>query len=177
MATKAQKAQRRRWHNVKKERLLGPKPLKSIKKNTERKETLIVIDSDEDHEDPIILDSDIEDNQPVTINTDDDDDDDEITELQELEIEEMNQANEIMEFAHASLDDNDTTDDEELEDREPLQLLWSIFQKDTNSKLDLPFFQRKLKSGKRGYLKPRENNDPNSCKLIPSKIPRQTEHN
>ncbi|KAH9449105.1 hypothetical protein Pst134EB_019940 [Puccinia striiformis f. sp. tritici] len=116
MATKAQKAQRRRWHNVKKERLLGPKPLKSIKKNTERKETLIVIDSDEDHEDPIILDSDIEDNQPVTINTDDDDDDDEITELQELEIEEMNQANDIMEFAHASLDDNDTTDDEELED-------------------------------------------------------------
>ncbi|KAH9449444.1 hypothetical protein Pst134EB_020266 [Puccinia striiformis f. sp. tritici] len=45
-----------------------------------------------------------------------------------------------MEFVHASLDDNDSTssDDEELEDREPLQLLWSMFQKDNNSKLDLP---------------------------------------
>ncbi|KAI7933941.1 hypothetical protein MJO28_017376 [Puccinia striiformis f. sp. tritici] len=103
---------------------------------------VFVIDSDEDRGDPILLDSDVEDNQPITIDTDDDadDDNDKITELQELEIEEINQANNIMEFVHASLDDNDSTssDDEELEDREPLQLLWSMFQKDNNSKLDLP---------------------------------------
>ncbi|KAI7957049.1 hypothetical protein MJO28_004144 [Puccinia striiformis f. sp. tritici] len=67
MPTKAQKAQQRRRGNLKKEQSPHPQPLKSTKKEVGKKETAIVIDSNEDHEDPIILDSDIEDNQPVTI--------------------------------------------------------------------------------------------------------------
>ncbi|KAH9449483.1 hypothetical protein Pst134EA_019422 [Puccinia striiformis f. sp. tritici] len=80
-----------------------------------------------------------------------------------------------MEITNASLDDNDLTN-EEFEDHNPLQSLWPMFQKDTNSKQDLPFFQQKLKSNKHVYLEPRENNDPDSCKLIPSKIPQQRKY-
>ncbi|PLW18644.1 hypothetical protein PCANC_13305 [Puccinia coronata f. sp. avenae] len=82
-----------------------------------------------------------------------------------------------MDFVHASRDDNDSSDDDELEESEPLQLLWSIFQKDLVQNPDLPFFQRKLKSGKIGYQQPRQHDDPSSGKLLPAKIPRQTKHN
>ncbi|KAI7944910.1 hypothetical protein MJO28_010605 [Puccinia striiformis f. sp. tritici] len=54
--------------------------------------------------------------------------------------------------------------------------LKSTKKEDTNSKQDLPFFQQKLKSNKHVYLEPRENNDPDSCKLIPSKIPQQRKY-
>jgi hypothetical protein len=142
-----------------------------------RKET--IIDTNEDDHEPLVIDSDsnIESHPPLTIDTDGDDDNNEITKLQELEIEEINQANNIMDFVRASQDDNDLSDDKEMKECKPLQLLWLVFRNDLAQNPDLPFFQRKLKSGKLGYQKPREQNDPTSSKLLPAKIPQQTKHN
>ena len=95
---------------------------KKRKKGSPRKTETIIIDSDKDYKDPILIDCKIEDNQPITIDTDDNDND-KITKIKELDIEEINQTNDIMDFVHASQDDNDSRDENKLEESKPLQLL------------------------------------------------------
>ena len=95
---------------------------KERQKGSTRKTETIIIDSDKDYKYPILIDCKIEDNQPITIDTDDNDND-KITIIQELEIEEINQENDIMDFVHASQDDNYSSDDNKLEESKPLQFL------------------------------------------------------
>ncbi|POW10842.1 hypothetical protein PSTT_05751 [Puccinia striiformis] len=58
-----------------------------------------------------------------------------------------------------------------MNEDEPLQALWSIYEKSTASPVG-----RKLKSGKFSYRKPVENPNSSSQKLIPAIVSKQTQH-
>ncbi|EFP85140.2 uncharacterized protein PGTG_11309 [Puccinia graminis f. sp. tritici CRL 75-36-700-3] len=143
--------------------------------NGERTRKTITLDSDGEYGNPIVLESNSDDetNQPISLEIPSDEDDHgEISHFQELEIQEIDQANEIMKFVQASLNDPDTSDEEDNpsnNDDEPVQaLFWSIFEQNHTCKSELLPPQRFLKSGKNGYQKPLANPNANSARLIPA---------
>ncbi|PLW51121.1 hypothetical protein PCASD_02419 [Puccinia coronata f. sp. avenae] len=192
MPTKAQNSQRQRRRNKKKEKALNQsrKSRKTIKtqqatgsssKNStnnvpNRSENAIVIDSSdsggERSNNTIIVSDGLEDFQnhcdtnPIFIGDSNEEDAAKIMLFQEGEIKEINQANDTMNFIHASLDDNDSSDEDE-----PLSSLWPVFNKNQTAKSVVLPAKRQLLSGKQGYQKPLDNPNPNSKKLIPAKIP------
>jgi hypothetical protein len=101
---------------------------------------------------------------------------DEISPAQELELEENNQANDMINFLRATIDDGDTSGEDEMSEDEPLQALWSIFEKSSTPALTTSPARRKLKSGKFGYQKPVKNVTSLSKKLAPAVVPKQTRH-
>ncbi|KNE96058.1 hypothetical protein PSTG_10634 [Puccinia striiformis f. sp. tritici PST-78] len=68
-----------------------------------------------------------------------------------------------MKLINVCSDDGDTSGEDEVNEDEPLQALWSIFENPTASSV-----RRKLKSGKFGYQKPVENPNSSSQKLTPA---------
>ena len=115
---------------------LQPAKLLKEQKNQDKVPTQapILIDSDGEITNPILLNSDEED----TANPNTEDKEEEISQFQECEIEEINQAHDIINFVHASYNDNDSTDDGESSKNEPLELLWLIFHKSSFQKPPSP---------------------------------------
>ncbi|KAI7967868.1 hypothetical protein MJO29_001145 [Puccinia striiformis f. sp. tritici] len=197
MPTKAQNSQRQRRRDelvVKNQNRPAPKSLKkkqcTQKKTTSKTPEKNLIGSNGDlatnpilieayskgtkRGDPIPIDSHGDEaNDPILINPDGEDDGDGITWLQQCEMEEHNEANDAVNLINVSLSDDDSSD-EELDEEEPFPSFWPVFLKTTTPTADPPA-TRTLKSGKIGYRKPTESSNPDSKKLIPAKVSRQTE--
>ncbi|KAI7949980.1 hypothetical protein MJO28_008801 [Puccinia striiformis f. sp. tritici] len=183
MATKAQKAQRRCCRDERKDQGNQTEARTHLKKKKSKKPLINFSHSKDssDHSGIVELitvdSSDVEElddekqtasfSQSNVIEIDGEDGKyDEISPSQELEFEENNQANDMMSF-----DDGDTSGEDEVNEDEPLQALWSIFENPTATST-ASSVRRKLKSGKFGYQKPVENPNSSSQKLTPAIVPR-----
>ncbi|POW09992.1 hypothetical protein PSTT_06386 [Puccinia striiformis] len=175
MATRAEKAQRQRRRDERKDhknQAEARTPLKKKEKTTKKKSKKPQVDSStsKDSSDYSgIL-------EVITV------DGSVVEELnQEKQVaslsqfDENNQANNMMSFLHASINNGDTSDEDEMNEDEPLQALWSIFKKSAAAPTASPV-RRQLKSGKFGYQKPVKNPNSSLQKLTPAIVSKQTQH-
>ncbi|KAI7949566.1 hypothetical protein MJO28_008387 [Puccinia striiformis f. sp. tritici] len=198
MATRAEKAQRQRRRDERKDhknQAEARTPLKKKEKTTKKKSKKPQVDSSTSKDssdysgilEVITVDGSVveELNQEkqvaslsqfdvIEINGDNSEYD-KISPSQELKFKENNQANNMMSFLHASINNGDTSDEDEMNEDEPLQALWSIFKKSAAAPTASPV-RRQLKSGKFGYQKPVKNPNSSLQKLTPAIVSKQTQH-